>query len=48
MKKTQTPRKTLAAGIARVLKRLHFPKVHGRMIDLDASLSHHLFQVSHT
>jgi len=25
MKKTQTPRKTLAAGIARVLKRLHYP-----------------------
>ncbi|MBB5443997.1 hypothetical protein HDG38_002621 [Paraburkholderia sp. WSM4177] len=25
MKKTQTPRKTLAAGITRVLKRLHFP-----------------------
>src|ERR1700730_4760363 len=25
MKKTQTPRQTLAAGIARVLKRLHYP-----------------------
>jgi hypothetical protein len=25
MKKTQTPRKTLAPGIARVLKRLHYP-----------------------
>ena len=25
MKKTETPRKTLAAGIARVLKRLHYP-----------------------
>ncbi|MGF6922898.1 putative transposase [Paraburkholderia sp. 40] len=25
MKKTQTPRKTLAAGITRVLKRLHYP-----------------------
>src|SRR5258708_4427055 len=25
MKNTQTPRKTLAAGIARVLKRLHYP-----------------------
>src|SRR5580704_13432225 len=25
MKKTQTPRKTLSAGIARVLKRLHYP-----------------------
>src|ERR1700674_2934563 len=25
MKKTQTPRKTLAAGVARVLKRLHYP-----------------------
>src|SRR6202162_5238858 len=25
MKKTQTPRKTLATGIARVLKRLHYP-----------------------
>src|ERR1700738_439206 len=25
MKKTQTPRKTHAAGIARVLKRLHYP-----------------------
>jgi hypothetical protein len=25
MKKTQTPRKTLAAGIARVLMRLHYP-----------------------
>jgi putative transposase len=25
MKKAQTPRKTLAPGIARVLKRLHYP-----------------------
>ena len=25
MKKAQTPRKTLAAGIARVLTRLHYP-----------------------
>lgn len=25
MKKTETPRKTLAAGVARVLKRLHYP-----------------------
>src|ERR1700726_2699688 len=25
MKKTETPRKTLAPGIARVLKRLHYP-----------------------
>jgi putative transposase len=25
MKKTQTPRKTLASGIAKVLKRLHYP-----------------------
>ena len=25
MKKTQTPQKTLSAGIARVLKRLHYP-----------------------
>ena len=25
MKKAQTPRRTLAAGIARVLKRLHYP-----------------------
>jgi hypothetical protein len=29
MKKTQTPRKTHAAGIAQVLKRLHYPVVAG-------------------
>jgi hypothetical protein len=29
-------------------KQFDGPTMHGRMIDLDAALSHHLFQISHT